>query len=459
MKRGIYILAISLLFVCLSNTCIIASCPSEPLLRVAQNNRYLEYSTGGQFYYIADTAWELFHRCSREEVEEYFVDRASKGFTVVQAVALAELDGLNTPNFYGERALLGNDPLLPNEAYWEHVDWVIKCAAKHGLIIALLPTWGDKVDLQWGVGPVIFDCDNSYQYGQWIARRYFEQPNIIWVVGGDRDCNKGNEDVWRAMAAGIKNVDKEHLMTFHPRGGTSSSLEFHADDWLDFNMLQSGHWARYIDNHAMVSCDYNLSPTKPCIDGEPNYEDHAINWKREFGWFNDDDIRRANYWAIFAGAMGAVYGAHPVWQMKHESHEPIGDVRRNWDEALSLKGASQMGHLHSLMRECEFNRLSVDTVTLAAQLRKGLDRQLTMRGEEICVLYQTVGCYAELNLEWMTADVLRLRWYNPRTGDFVSDEQIEYQKRISVIAPVVGIDWILIIESKNNQDLNNNETN
>ena len=87
--------------------------------------RYLVTERGEPFFYLGDTAWELFHRLTREEADLYLKDRAAKGFTVIQAVALAELDGLNTPNAYGDTPLHRNDPAQPNEAYFRHVDWVI----------------------------------------------------------------------------------------------------------------------------------------------------------------------------------------------------------------------------------------------------------------------------------------------------------------------------------------------
>ncbi len=59
-------------------------------LRVAENNRYLEYEDGTPFFYLGDTAWELFHRLNREEADRYLTDRAEKGFTVVQAVILED---------------------------------------------------------------------------------------------------------------------------------------------------------------------------------------------------------------------------------------------------------------------------------------------------------------------------------------------------------------------------------
>ncbi|NBD36238.1 MAG: DUF4038 domain-containing protein [Chloroflexi bacterium] len=58
---------------------------------VAADRRYLEYDDGTPFFYLGDTAWELFHRLNREEAQVYLGNRAAKGFAVIQAVALADL--------------------------------------------------------------------------------------------------------------------------------------------------------------------------------------------------------------------------------------------------------------------------------------------------------------------------------------------------------------------------------
>ena len=90
-----------------------SSAPAQgapPRLKVSENRRFLVYEDGRPFFYLGDTAWELFHRLNREEADRYLQDRARKGFTVIQAVALAELDGLDDPNPYGHLPLLDNDP-------------------------------------------------------------------------------------------------------------------------------------------------------------------------------------------------------------------------------------------------------------------------------------------------------------------------------------------------------------
>lgn len=59
-----------------------------PRLRVSDNHRFLVTEEGKPFFYLADTAWELFHRLKREEAEKYLADRAEKGFNVIQALGL-----------------------------------------------------------------------------------------------------------------------------------------------------------------------------------------------------------------------------------------------------------------------------------------------------------------------------------------------------------------------------------
>src|ERR1700712_5503600 len=94
-------------------------------LKVSDNHRYLVHQDGTPFFWMGDTAWELFHRLNREEADQYLKRRAEQGFTVVQAVALAEFDGLKEPNPYGDTPLLNNDPTTPNDAYFKHVDYIV----------------------------------------------------------------------------------------------------------------------------------------------------------------------------------------------------------------------------------------------------------------------------------------------------------------------------------------------
>ena len=88
---------------------------SLPRITVHPDGHFLMTERGEPFFWLGDTAWELFHRLNRSEAVRYFANRQDKRFTVIQAVILAEFDGLNAPNAYGERPLVDNDPEAANE--------------------------------------------------------------------------------------------------------------------------------------------------------------------------------------------------------------------------------------------------------------------------------------------------------------------------------------------------------
>ena len=66
-------------------------------LVISDNRRFIQYANGDPFFLLADTAWELFHRLTIEEIEFYLDARKAQGFNVIQAVLISEIDGLGFP--------------------------------------------------------------------------------------------------------------------------------------------------------------------------------------------------------------------------------------------------------------------------------------------------------------------------------------------------------------------------
>ncbi len=131
-------------------------------LQISQNGRFIEKENGSPFLWIGDTAWELFHKLSRQEADECLTKRKKQGFTLIQAVVLAENDGFRTPNSYGATPLVNLNPENPNESYFEHVGYIVDIANDLGLVIGMLPTWGDKVfSLHPGVDPIVFNIKKA----------------------------------------------------------------------------------------------------------------------------------------------------------------------------------------------------------------------------------------------------------------------------------------------------------
>ncbi len=417
-------------------------------LKVSDNRRFLITHDGDPFFYLGDTAWELFHRLNLEEAENYLQDRAVKGFTVIQAVVLAEYDGLTVPNANGHLPLIDMDPTRPNEAYFTHVDAIVNKAEALGLYTGMLPTWGDKWNSKWGVGPEIFTSGNAYEYGRWLGRRYAERP-IIWILGGDRPVeNNTHIEIIRAMAKGLHEGDGgNHLMSFHPTGGHSSSEYWHDAEWLVFNMLQSGH-VRNKANYTMISADYGHSPIKPCMDAEPAYEDHPSGFDLDNGYLDDYDVRKSLYWSLFSGAFGHTYGCHDIWQMLEEERKPVTFARTTWRKALSFAGAQHVQYARFLLESRPFLQRIPDQSLIDSDPGTGTHHVCATRHEDgsYALIYLASCKPVTVDLGVMSRKRVTVTWYDPRTGEFRQGGEVQGYGKQEFTPPQVWPDWVLVLD-------------
>jgi hypothetical protein len=416
--------------------------------------RYLSWDDGTPFFYLADTAWELFHALSRDEIDYYFSQRARQGFTAVQAVALAEHDGLRIPNYYGRLPLYLTDgmpdpdkPDLDGEySYWSHVDYAVDVAANAGLFIVMLPTWGDKFNLGGGSGPEIFTEQNAYTYGKWIAARYKDCWNIIWMLGGDRQLGDEHRRIIDAMAAGIKSEDDNHLITFHPPGA-QTSVDFLADaDYIDFHTSQTCHGIDqcYFSDDVMLGMA--VGSDKPYLDSEPRYEDHPASFTTLTGYYWDNaDVRQNLYWNLLAGVCGHTYGNHCIWSM---TREPTPYFPFNWRDALTHTGAEQIGFAKVLRLSRDYFSLKPAPELLCDKLY-GMGHMTAASGDGYAYIYSPLGIPFTLDPAPLKFDSpIRARWFDPRTG---TDEVfgILHPRDKTTLAPPSqgkGCDWVLILE-------------
>ena len=431
-------------------------------LRVRANGRVLETVTGRRFFYLADTAWELVHRATREEIDWYLETRAAQGFTAVQVVLLPEINGPDMPNAYGQVPLVDRDPDRPNDKYFALVDHIVRAADRHGLYVALLPTWGAYVVSEQHplfASPRIFDAAGARRYGRYLGARYRAEPNVIWVLGGDRSAG-GYEAVWQAMASGLREAGQgapRKLISYHPNGGESSSRWFASADWIDFHMLQSGH-RRDSRPYEMVAEDYARRPVKPVLNGEPGYEGIPDTLSSTGAKLDDEDVRRFAYWSVFSGAFGHTYGANEVWMMWSPALEPLTPkvkppflgARRTWRDAVATyPGAQQMRHLRALFDRADRIARVPAQHLLDEPSAGGLHHVAAIAGEDRSWAYVYIPAAApapRIRISGLRASRLSARWYNPRTGNEM--ESLTIEDRVSPLraVPPDTQDWVLQLE-------------
>ncbi|BET66985.1 glycoside hydrolase family 140 protein [Opitutales bacterium ASA1] len=424
---------------------------------VSPDGRRLQHADGTTFFYLGDTAWELFHRLNREEAARYLEDRARKGFNVIQAVALAEIDGLAVPNAYGDLPLHDQDPARPNEAYFAHVDFIVERAAALGLYVGFLPTWGKY----WKTGDtnLVFHPDNARVYGRFLGRRYREHP-LVWILGGDQNVVTPEERaIIDAMAAGLREGDGgAHLITFHSRGPGQSSRQLQDAPWLDFHMSQTSHAARDHDTGLYAEHDYGLAPARPTLDGEPRYECIPVGFYwREHGRidrFDDDDVRHAAWSSVMAGACGHTYGNNNIWQMWQPDRAPAIQANIPWHEALDHPGARQMGLMRRFFEANDFGKLVPDHAVIVDGPARGLAKIRALRATDgsRLVVYSPRGEPFTLDQSVVKVAYFRITWFDPRYGvshEFRISPRAWDNHAFQTFTPPTsgrGQDWILVIE-------------
>lgn len=424
-----------------------------PALKVSENGRYL--MAGNQpFFWLADTGWLLLGKLNPEETVKYFDDRKQKGFNVIQVMVL---HSLTQTSYKGDSALYAKDVSRPNPSgYWDYLDEVVKLAEERGLYLALVPVWGTNVKS----GSV--SSAKAAQYAEFLAKRFGNKSNIVWMNGGDL---RGNDSikVWQTIGKTLKKFDPEHLVTFHPFGRTQSSIWFHNESWLDFNMFQSGH-RNYSqdtvktdacygeDNWRYLEADYRKTPVKPTLDGEPSYEGipQGLHDTLQPKW-TADDIRRYAYWSVFSGGCGFTYGNNSVMQFYKPDGKPGAyGARQAWDDAINAPGAQQMIHLKKLMQQYSFWKLKPNNSVIAEQGER-YNHQTALAGKNCLMIYCWNGRPVKINLSKLKSTFQQAFWFNPRNGISSTATYISGPNYMEFDPPGMilnGNDWVLILETK-----------
>ncbi|HXD78426.1 MAG TPA: DUF4038 domain-containing protein [Puia sp.] len=424
-------------------------------LRVSANGHFLMTDSGQPFFWLGDTGWLLLTRLTRDQTEQYLEDRRKKRFTVIQIMVV---HGIHDVDAEGDSALAGGNLATPKTSgsdYWDRLDDIVDRAGKKGMYVALVPVWGGVVK---SARPTV---GQAAAYAAFLAKRYRDKPNIVWMNGGDI---KGSDyrAVWDTIGATLKQLDPAHLITFHPRGRTSSSTWFQHASWLDFNSVQSGHrsYAQDTsggdphygeDNWRYIAADYAKTPAKPVLDAEPSYENipHGLHDTSQPRW-TDADVRRYGYWSVFAGACGFTYGDNSVMQMLRPTDKGSAyGAREPWFRAIDDPGAEEMGYLRVLMLSRPYFDRVPDESMVTGQ-GKRYDYVAATRGKGYAFFYTYTGRTLTVSAAPLHSDQVTASWFNPRDGSWKAIGQYSGRKLLRFDPPgrpAPGNDWVLVVDA------------
>ncbi len=435
--------------------------PQNTPFQVTANGHFFKDTESKPFFWLAGTGWRTFAGPDKESVSKYFKIRSEQGFNIIQVFYTMKWARVNT---FGDSAFMNNDPLQLNKNYLAFAQWCTDEAERNDLILAIYIGEAFRIDT-WV--PRINKEPDAYQFGYNLGEGFRDYKNIIWVLGQDFEGVRNS--LWYATAEGINDAyDRIHqhdslanwnntLMSYHMPWESSSSLYFHHEPWLDFNMIQSSHVRKY--NHHVYYwpwIDWELTPAKPVLDGEPTYEDHPALLTCGKDFYTPHDIRLASYSSVFAGGCGITYGQHSVWRW-----------RNDWEEKLHQPGAEQLIHLKNLMLSRPYferipDRFMVHSINVSYVNKIIATR--SFKGNYAMVYVPESEQDFELNLKDIKGRQLTGWWYCTQTGEVFgkNGEQISEGFGITKQTDMVTFrsplrpesrDWVLVIDAENSNYL------
>ena len=430
-------------------------------LSVSSNGRYINLFDSTPFFLMADTAWTILYRMPLDKIEDYFIDRHAKGFNAIMTVVTGpgKIQGLDSSyNLINSNVpFIANDPTDPTEAFFAYLDSIINLAAEYNLYVMLLPAWGEYICVGNADGPVIFNETNAATYGTWIANRYKNYPNVIWVIGGDRtpEACTGDTAIYRAMANAINTADTNHLITFHPATGGSYDY-FHTDTWLDFNLAQT--YSSPQNTYSYIHDGYLETPAKPIFLGEPSYyQNPGIVIDGYYTALAQRIYRSQIFWSVLSGASGHVFGNTIVYiadrkdDGNNESTLTNNDMDLDWWDFTDTAGAHWTKIAISFFEEYDWWKLVPTQDTIITNVNTGTTSMkiagVSSDADLVMVYFPTIQSSILKMDKITTAATATCKWFNPMNGTYQAIASYATSGTRSFTPPSTWEDAVLIMEA------------
>jgi hypothetical protein len=419
-------------------------------IRLDASRRRFAHLDGTPWFWLSDTAWNGALLSTHDEWEEYCATRARQRFTAVQFVMTQWRAGRADENGRAAFSLDGGT-LRIDPAFFDRMDERFFTLIRHGLAPVPVILWALTSRDKESPGASLSNA-NAVLLGRYIAARYGALP-VLWFLGGDGDYRGANTARWQEIGRGVFPAGLlRRPVSLHP-GGMQDPWEGLKDEpWLDFLTYQTGHgdsprkW-RWNATEG-VAKGWKMTPVRPVLDGEPDYEGHiAYNSRTVIG---DATVRRAVYYSLLAApTAGITYGAHGVWYWSRKPEVPLDHAGTGatlpWRECLKYPGAAQMTIMRDLLDKVGWTRLEPDQTLLAANPdTEDFAAYLVAAAAEdnsTALLYLPANPSASLNLSRFGRPVTAV-WLDPRTGAQTAAGRLTPGPAVEVRPPGPG-DWLL----------------
>lgn len=376
--------------------------------KVSDDGRYFVDQAGNPWFGRGDTGWSLIGQLGPRDVDLYLDDRAARGFNMVLVRLLEHRYSDNAPNNFSDDPPFTGTPFqsAPNEAYWQHVDYVIEAARLRGITILLCPAYlGFRTEEGWSAEAVDATNEDMAEFGAFLRDRYGGFPNIIWLIGHDRIPDDTEKARMEALAAELPH-DGLVGLSARPRPDSRGSVH-----WIPTTISPDFETIYNYDDTPVHETRraWAMQPRRPVLFLEGRYE------QERSGGHGDPMLRRQNYGAFVAGAAAVLFGNNPMW---HFESVPLYEYEGTWRDNLGSPGTGDAQRFGELVSELPWWEMQPDTggdLLVDGEPRANLAARFS---DSHAVVYVPVARNVVLDLGRLpAAERVEVRRLDPRSGD------------------------------------------
>jgi hypothetical protein len=339
-------------------------------VRPSENARYLVDANGQPFPILGRASWAV-ASLSPDGLDTYFADSLKRGYTAMEFALVfhdprenhAPLDDRGNAPFlkrldgrpwdgklkYDSIATEAPDFTTPNEKYWQGIDALLRRCESSGVLAFAFPAyvgWAGNTDQGWMKEMVANGPARLRTYGEFIARRYRGQSNLVWMLGGDF----GEFD---AVQAAVEHA----LIDGLTQGAPGGALKLRSAEWTSESIgTDQPEFGRYITLNGAYSFDgytadhsrraYANTPVRPAFLLEEPYDEEFTDGTN-VNPHASQPIRRFQWWGWLGSIGGYISGNGYVWPFSGKA----------WRSHLDTQGARDMARLNAFIASIAWQQL------------------------------------------------------------------------------------------------------
>ena len=424
-------------------------------LKASADKKYLVDQSGDPFFLNGCSTWYLPYALNYDDAKQFLLKARSKSFNTVMIHIIPfsrQMKNQKDQSTVGIPAFTDDDVNKPNEAFFAHLDSLLKLCNQLNMAVLIAPLYLGCCQDGWLETIQQYDNpeEKCRQYGEWFARRYKHFPNLIWLSGGDHNPVPASI----AFAEGIASVDTTHLHTFHAHPGKSSGERFQGYKWHTlsaaytyFPALEKDTAWQYKHVYAMFYEEMLNNYHMPCFLIESAYEDERYS--------TTQTMRRQAYWSLLSGATGHIFGQRDMYQVNNSAMT-----------ALDKPGSESMKIFNAFIQTIPWYKMKPDWAhTFFISGRGTFNSTMYPGGEDyaagafmqdssLAILYMPSYRKVGVNMSRFKKTAIA-KWFDPSSGIYKNVQGSFINKGVRYFEPPAFTnakgfdDWVLVLSAGN----------